>query len=258
MKSIRKVKKIRWMSIKPMIEKIKSYGHKFSYRYGGGYFIFSFKPNEYNLHLTFNNLPDIKFGIWKTTQYGDKKMYFFAEHICWIDKFKPSAVNLIWDSLDEMMIFVNNCIQSKDYYYKQMLEYYSGYDSINEFDKDVQEMKYLDSHYRLNQEEYHKSINTFNNIINNLDIEKYDIIWRPSDGFHTIYDIFLYPDISLTDDEINDFEEKLESCYCYSFGVRKLPLGYWKNPKKYWIKCHPDNMKIYTSKIKHNRCFKNL
>lgn len=246
------------MNVKPMINKIKSFGHKFSYKYGGGYFIFSFEPNEYNLHITFDKLPDIKFGIWKTTSYGEKKMYFFGEHICWIDKFKPSAVNLVWETLDEMMLFVNNCIQSKEYYYSQMLENYSGFESKEDFDKEVNEMKYFDSHYGLSPDKYRDAINKFNSIINNLDVEKYDVVLRKSDGFRTIYDVFIYPDITLTDDEINEFEAQIESCYCYSFGVRKLPPHYWKNSNKYWIKCHQANIKCYTSKVVHNRTFRNL
>jgi hypothetical protein len=35
MASIRKILKICWMSVKPMIKEIKSYGHKFSYIFRG-------------------------------------------------------------------------------------------------------------------------------------------------------------------------------------------------------------------------------
>ena len=34
-----------------MIDKIQSYGHKFTYKYGNGYFIFVFDKDEYRLEL---------------------------------------------------------------------------------------------------------------------------------------------------------------------------------------------------------------
>ena len=95
MASNRKRKKTLWMSVKKMIKEVKSYNHKFTYKYGCGYFIFTFKNNEYNLHITFDKLPDMRFGIWYTTKYGDDKYYFFAEHDAYIDKFKSDELQFI-------------------------------------------------------------------------------------------------------------------------------------------------------------------
>lgn len=257
MASYRKHKKATWMNVRKMIKDIKSYGHKFNYKYGYGYFVFSFDSGEYNLHITFDKLPDIKFGIWRTNGYGNKKYHFFAEHVCWIDKFKPSAVNFNWDTLDEMMVFVDNCIKSEDYYYTQMMCAYSC-DTKENFDKEVTEEKYLREHYVLDPKEYRDAINKFNALINSIDTKKMDIIWRKSEAYRTIYDIFCYYEDTLTDEEVNDFENQLEDCCCFVWGTRILLPSYWTHRNKYYMKVHSENKELYTNRVKHNRYFRKL
>ena len=252
MVSIRKVKKTRWMSVKPMIKEIKSYGHKFSYKYGGGYFIFSFSPDEYNLHITFDKLPNMKFGIWKTTKYGDKKMYFFAENTSFIDKFKPSYSSFGWDTLDEMMTFVHDSITHYDYYKTQMLYAYNSYKTWEEFEEYEKNDKFRRSHnYFSDRNEYYECLNKFNTIIKNIDINKFDIFWRLSDGYHDLYDVWYYCDPSVTDEEEDNLLESIIRCRCFVFGSRRLPKSFWSKKNKYQMKIHPENKKLYSSCTKY-------
>ena len=252
MASIRKVKKTRWMSVKPMIKEIKSYGHKFSYRYGGGYFIFSFSPDEYNLHITFDKLPNMKFGIWKTSKYGDKKMYFFAENTSFIDKFKPSYSSFGWDTLDEMMTFVHDSITHYDYYKTQMLYVYNSYKTWEEFEEYEKNDKFRRSHnYFSDRNDYYECLNKFNTIIKNIDINKFDIFWRLSDGYHDLYDVWYYCDPSVTDEEEDNLLESIIRCRGFVFGSRRLPKSFWSKNNKYQMKIHPENKKLYSSCTKY-------
>ena len=111
MASKRKVKKQRKMVVKQTIKEIEKYNFPIDYYYGGGYYIFSFGKSEFNLHLTFKDIPMMKFGIWKTSCYGDKNWYYFAECIPYIDKFKPSRSSFEFNSLESMMEWVSNAIK---------------------------------------------------------------------------------------------------------------------------------------------------
>ena len=257
MTSIRKVKKTRWMSVKPMIKEIKSYGHKFSYRYGGGYFIFNFSPNEYNLHITFDKLPNMKFGIWKTSKYGDDKMYFFAENTSFIDKFKPSASTFGWDTLDQIMTFVHDSITNYDYYKGQMLYAYSSYKTWEEFEEYERNDKFRRSHnYFSDRNEYYDCLNKFNTIIENIDINKFDIFWRLSDGYHDLYDVWYYYETTVTEEEEMELVKSLTDCKCFVFGSRRLPKDFWCHNGKYHKKIHPENKKLYSSCNKYLSYFR--
>lgn len=65
MVSIRKQKKAHKRAANPMIKQIQSYGYKFDYKVYATYFIFNFANNDYNLHITFKQIPNMLFGIWK-------------------------------------------------------------------------------------------------------------------------------------------------------------------------------------------------
>ena len=95
------------MLVMKTIKRIKKYQIPFDYKYGGGYFIFSFSDDKFNLHVTFRELPMMKFGIWKVNCYGDKPNYYFAECLPYIDKFKPSRCEFEWDSLESKMEWVS-------------------------------------------------------------------------------------------------------------------------------------------------------
>ena len=96
-----------------MIKQIKSYGYKFDYKVYATYFIFNFADHDYNLHITFKQIPNMLFGIWKS----GKKFEFFAEDIAHIDKFKPTRCEFVWDSLEDMMVFVGKCSNSIEIQY---------------------------------------------------------------------------------------------------------------------------------------------
>ena len=48
-----------------MVKQIDRYKIPYDYYYGNGYFVFTFDSNEFNMHITFKQLPLMKFGIWK-------------------------------------------------------------------------------------------------------------------------------------------------------------------------------------------------
>lgn len=260
MASLRKTKKIRWKSIKPMIDKIQSYGHKFTYKYGDGYFIFVFDKDEYNLHITFNAIPDIKIGIWKCKKYGNKNYYFFAEHFAMIDRFKPSAVKFTFDTLDDLMQWVNKLISDKDYYYSEMMSYHevNHIKTIEEFNEYVEKERFADSHNYLDKERYEKDIKKFNKIVNSIDTKLVDVIWRESSIFKQLYDVFLYTSSDLSDEEFNKLEKDLISCDCDVWYDKILPIHYWKHRRKYQMKVHPDMEIFYTNEKKHKRFYRNL
>ena len=116
MASYRKVHKHRWMCAKSILNQIKSYRYKFDYKLWGGDYCCNIKSEDCNFIITFKDLPDMKFGIWINTDYGDKKNWFFAEHIVYYDKFRQSRVAFNWDSLDEMMNNVIDWINNPWFY----------------------------------------------------------------------------------------------------------------------------------------------
>ena len=253
MASNRKRKKVLWMSVKKMIKEVKSYNHKFTYKYGCGYFIFTFKNNEYNLHITFDKLPDMRFGIWYTTIYGDDKYYFFAEHDAYLDKFKPTAVKFRWNTLDQMMTFVHDSINDKEYYKGQLLYAYNHSNlSIEEWDKRTNELLKRDNGFTF--EEKKECLRKFNEFINSIDTNKIDIFWTKSNLYGKLYDVFYYVEENMTDDELNELERKIDECDC--FPVAGLTLHYWKHRKKYQMKIHPENIKLYTNYKIWRRYFK--
>ena len=159
MTSKRKVTKLRKMEVIKVIKKIKQYRLPFDYKYGGGYFVFSFNADEFNLHMTFRQLPMMKFGIWKTKSYGDKNWYFFAECFPYIDKFKPSRCEFGWDSLESMMEWISKCLKEPKFYISELESRYceeSEYFPHNFQDilKDYADDKYEDSHNGFSPEEY--------------------------------------------------------------------------------------------------------
>ena len=243
MSSLRKIKKKRWMSVNKMIKEIKSYRHKFSYKYGCGYFIFNFNDDEYNLHITFDKLPNMKFGVWYTTKYGEDKYYFFAEHCAFIDKFKPSAVTFNWDTLDQMMTFVHDSILDNEYYMGQLAYAYPMTFNRVDCKEYINTLLKMDNGFTF--EERNEYLKKFNALINSLDTEKYDIFWVKSSVYKTLYHVFYYVATDVSDDGIIAFEKALQDCKCLSLGG--LNNDYWKHRKQYQMKIHPGNKILYTN-----------
>lgn len=247
MASLRKVNKIRWMSVKKMLKEIDKRGMRFTYKYGSGYYIFSFDPDEYNLHVFFNDLPDIRFGIWKTKHYGNDEYYFFAEHDAYIDKFKPSAVAFTFTNLDNMIAWAKD-ITSSPQRYKEVIEdeYFRPDDKFKTFEEEVKWLKEWHKYNHMERDEYLTSLNKFNGIIASLDTNKWDFFWKHSDCARTLYDLYYYVDSSVTDEEHDAMEKALTEC-----NVSIMPYGlhphYWRNRKAYQVKYHPHNKKLYTN-----------
>lgn len=260
MTSKRKVAKLRKMEVTKVIKKIKHYKLPFDYNYGGGYFVFSFDANEFNLHITFRQLPMMKFGIWKTKSYGDKNWYFFAECFPYIDKFKPSYCELKWDSLESMMEWVSKCIKEPRFYISELESNYckeSEYFPHNFQDilKDYADDKYEDSHNGFNPEEYETHLKAFNQWIKSIDTEKFDVIWRKTDGYKDLYDVWYYPDDSVSDEECEEMWKQLRSMKCFTFQWRPLPSHFFKHTDQYRWKIHPENECLYFNQKKHLKYF---
>lgn len=257
MASYRKVHKHRWMCAKPILDQIKSYGYKFEYKLWGGDYCFNIKSEDCNFIITFKDLPDMKFGIWINTDYGDKKDCFFAEHIVYDDKFRPSRVAFNWDSLDEMMNNVIDWINNPWFYKSEMCSAYK-IDNWDEFCQDTVNQHYWNTHHQMDKDKFVKNINKFNQIINSINPEDYDIIYKPAFSYGDLFDVYCYYSPNLYDDEINDFENQLEDCGCTVWGAVLLPPYYWNHRKKYKLVVHPENKRLYTDRKYHERYFRKL
>ena len=251
MASYRKMHKHRWMCAKTILDQIKSYGYKFDYKLWGGDYCFNIKSEDCNFIITFKDLPDMKFGIWINADYGDKRNWFFAEHIVYDDKFRPSRVAFNWDSLDEMMVVVSYWIKRKDFYKKDLIFTYK-IDNWDEFCQETADQHYWNTHHQMDK------VNKFNQIINSVNLEDYDIIYKPTTSYGNLFDVYCYYGANLSDDEINDFEDQLEECGCTVWGTILLPPYYWKHRKKYKLVAHPENKRLYTDRKYHERYFRKL
>ena len=260
MTSKRKIAKLRKMEVSKVIKKIKQYRLPFDYKYGGGYFIFSFDANEFNLHITFRQLPMMKFGIWKTKSYGDKNWYFFAECFPYINKFKPSYCKLKWDSLESMMEWVSKCIKEPRFYISELESKYCGESeyfphNFQDILKDYADNKYEDSHNGFSPEEYETHLKAFNQIISKLDTKDYDIFWRKADGFKNLYCVHYYASEWITEEQMEELENQLRNCKCFSFGGNCLPPYFFKHKNQYRWKIHPGNRNLYFNQKKHFKYF---
>ena len=253
MASLRKTKKIRRKHVNQMIDKIYRYNIPFNYKYGAGYFIFSFGASEYNMHITFPSLHGFRFGIWKL----NGRLKFFGEHFAFIDKFKPSASTFTWKSLEEMMEFVKFYSENPQKYGELLCETYE-YESMNEFIDYTENIKFKDAHNGFSEDEYNTFVNKFNTIISEIDLNTIDIVYRKSDGYRNTFDVWYFPDKNVTDDWLDELDEKLYSCKCFIFGMRRLPIDYWKHRNKYCLLCTEEVKHLYTDEKRHNRFYRNL
>lgn len=259
MASWKKVKKIRRTKADKLLKEIKSYGLKFTYKLWGGECTYGIKSEDYGLTITFKDLPDVQFGIWKNTDYTflNQRDYFFAEHIVYLDKFYPSRVPFNWSSIDEMMHAVSYWVKCKDLYKKDMIAAYE-IENWEEFCQDTVDCYFLNAHNHLNKEEFTKSLNKFNSIVDSIDTEKVDIIWRKSSLFGILYDVYLFLTSNMTDEEVDKLEEELDDCNCSVWIGCILPPHYWKCKSKYQMKVHPSIVDIYTNERIHKRFYRNL
>ena len=257
MASWKKVKKIRRTKADKLLKKIKSYGLKFTYKLWGGECTYGIKSEDYGLIITFKDLPDVQFGIWKNTDYTflNQRDYFFAEHIVYLDKFYPSRVPFNWSSIDEMMHAVSYWVKCKDLYKKDIIAAYEIED-WDEFCQEAIDQHYRDSHQDMDRDEFIRNHNKFNQIIASVDINKIDVIWKKSTTYHDLYDVYSYYSLDVSDEEIDAFEESLEDCRCVVWGTKPLPPYYWGHRKKYRYKIHKDNKKVYTNRKLHEKWFK--
>ena len=260
MPSKRKVAKQRKLLVMKTIKEIKKYKIPFDYKYGGGYFVFTFDSDEFNLHITFRELPMMKFGIWKVHGYGDRKWYYFAECLPYIDKFKPSCSTFKWDNLESMMEWVSECIKTPRFYISELESKYckeSEYHPHNFLDilRDHADDLYRDSHHGFDQDEYETHLKAFNKLISETNSRDYDIFWRKSDGYKNLYDVWYYVAEWVTDEQLEEFERKLRDCKCFLLEWRPLPLHFFKHKNQYRWKIHSGNKCLYFNQKKHYKTF---
>lgn len=260
MKSIRKQKKAHKMAARPLIKQIKSYGYKFDYDVYATYFIWNFDSNGCNLHITFKEIPDIKFGIWKQ----NNTIQYFAEDILFIDKFKPTRCYFGWDTLEEMMEFVGKCINDKNYYKEQIIKAYYDDDYDGDYDDsiwqerldEIEEMKFKENHNFFTKEEYVKNYNKFQNIIKNLNTEKFIIVWHKADCLYKLYDVWFYTTNLVTTEEAQNFYKELVDCKCDVFDTCRLPKDFWtKKRSRYNYRINPKFKKLFENKNYYLKLF---
>jgi hypothetical protein len=227
MKSIRKQKKAHQRAARPMIKQIQSYGYKFDYKVYATYFIFNFADHDYNLHITFKQIPNMLFGIWKT----GKKFEFFAEDIAHIDKFKPTRCEFVWDSLEDMMEFAGKCINDEKYYRDLILTRYE-YDNWQEYLEYVERDKFRNQHNYMNRDEYYECYTKFQELIKNLDTEKFFIIWSKAECCFRLYEVWYYPTIYATKEDCHELYTKLSDCECSVQGYDRVPEDFWNKNKR--------------------------
>lgn len=131
-------------------------------------------------------------------------------------------------------------------------------DNWDEFCQDTVDQHYRNIHHNMYKDEFIKNINKFNQIINSVNPEDYDIIYKPAASYGDLFAVYCYYDANLSDDEINDFEDRLEECECIVHGSVMLPPYYWNHRKKYKLVVHPENKRLYTDKNYHERYFRKL
>ena len=125
-----------------------------------------------------------------------------------------------------------------------------------EFCQDTIDQHYRDSHQNMDKEEFIRNNNKFNQIIESVDVNKIDVIWKKSTSFHNLYNVYSYYSLDLSDKEIDAFEKSLEDCRCFVWGTKSLPPYYWSHRKKYRYKILKDNAKVYTNRKLHEKWFK--
>ena len=104
--------------------------------FGSGYFIFSFGKNSV-CHFDIEN---IRYGIW----YTENGIEIFGEHKGFIDKFKPSAVALTFDDVNELIKFQENLKTS----YEQVLG--EIYECTNFLEEEKEALQSKEDFYKRN------------------------------------------------------------------------------------------------------------
>lgn len=105
-------------------------------KFFSGYFIW-FLGKASILHFIVKGIDDIKFGIWKLEK---NKVQLFAEFIPYINKFKPSQSFFEFNSISELINFINSIKNSKCYNEK-LIELLRQSDYFHESDSDEYIMK---------------------------------------------------------------------------------------------------------------------
>jgi hypothetical protein len=254
MTSKRKDAKLRKMEVKKVLKQIDKYTKQYRSYYGDGYYLFSFGSKNFNLHIVFDKCPLVKFAIWKC----HTKWYYFAECLPYIDKFKPGHCAFEWDNFDDMMNVVKSWLKDHNTYvndleraYCSESEYFpSDYQEILE---DHQKELYRRSHNWFDTpEEYGTYLKNFKQLVASLDTKYWDIFWRKSDGYKNLYDVWLYAEDTITNEEYDEMLDKFRNdCKCFCFGTRPLPPHFFKKPWLYKYKIHPDNHSLFFNQKKH-------
>lgn len=256
MTSKRKSAKLTKMNVRKVLMGIDKYTKDYTYKYANGHFIYTFREGHFNLHITFDKLPEMKFAIWSINGW-----HYFAECIPYIDKFKPGRCEFEWPSFEAMMDTVTLWLNNKEKYISDLEERYcsnSPFFPLNyqEILDDYKLEKFKDAHNGFTLEEYQTYLKKFNELVRSLDVNKIDFFWNKSIGYHHLYDVHYFLSPEWTYEEIGALENKLKECKCFSWGGRPLSPHFFKHKSEYKYKIHPDVYNLYFNQKRHLRYFR--
>lgn len=160
------------------------------------------------------------------------------------------------------MEFVGKCINDKNYYKEQIIKaYYYDDDDYNdsiwqERLDEFEEIKFAEKHNLLNKEEYYVNYNKFQNIVKNLNTEKFIIVWHKADCLCKLYDVWFYTTNLVTTEEAQNFYKELVDCRCDVFDTCRLPKEFWtKKRSRFNYIINPKFKKLFKNKNYYLRLF---
>jgi hypothetical protein len=159
------------------------------------------------------------------------------------------------------MEWVSNAIKDRNFYISELENMYCDLNSqyhphnFQDIENDYKRSLYENSHNWFSPEEYETYVKAFNEWIRSIDIEKFDVIWRKSDGYKDLYDVWYYPDDSVSDEECEEIWRQLRSMKCFTFQWKPLPPHFFKHKYLYRWKINPKCEHLYFNQKKHIKYF---
>ena len=239
----RLLKKKNRNRILDILNNIKSEGFNIKEKsLGNGYFIFTFEPSSV-CHFKLKEFPDWKFGIWLEKD----KFSIFGENSYMIDKFKPSASILSFESVTSVSEFISELKVILSNTDEEWNEYLSDAQKAKERDNKIHNINFKTNRSILN------AIEEFNKDNPEVQLRLKD---RKSKYFvcHSRYiiEIYLLKEILEDNNKFNYYAEKaykfLSSKKYYEIGVYGLEEYSLENLTLYSEQEYSDNQKRYSWK----------
>jgi hypothetical protein len=96
--------KLRNLEAKKIEKYFKDLGFTAKIKSCGGYFLFDFRDGYYNFYIYLKEIPHLVLGWWGNLHI---KTALFAELDCFVCKFKPTQVEIVWDDEKSMIKDLN-------------------------------------------------------------------------------------------------------------------------------------------------------